>query len=146
MSSRWSPRPINSGFPSKEQRINARQLGKQFRAKYGGIDLEAHFRLILKYSKLENEFKEQVKLIPKRKITVDFYCERLRLVVECEGGIWKRGGGGHSHPMHIMKDIERQNMLEIHGFRLLRYGSIKQMREFEKDYNAIIQLTILREN
>jgi very-short-patch-repair endonuclease len=45
-----------------------------------------------------------------RKFRADFAWPQYKLIVEVFGAIWKRGGGGHSHPMHIEKDIERQQI------------------------------------
>jgi len=43
-----------------------------------------------------------------------------RLAVEIEGGIWKKGGGAHSHPLNIERDIEKYNEAAILGWRILR--------------------------
>jgi hypothetical protein len=43
-----------------------------------------------------------------------------KVACEVEGGIWKRGGGGHSHPMHIMRDIEKYNLAVVEGWRVIR--------------------------
>lgn len=42
------------------------------------------------------------------------------LAVEIEGGIWRRGGGAHSHPLDILRDIERINEAVFLGWRVLR--------------------------
>lgn len=33
-----------------------------------------------------------------------------RLLLQVHGGLWMRSGGGHSHPMHIEKDIEQHQI------------------------------------
>jgi very-short-patch-repair endonuclease len=50
----------------------------------------------------------------------DFAWPAQKLIVECEGGIWKRGGGGHSHPLGIERDIEKYNAATLLGWRILR--------------------------
>jgi len=57
---------------------------------------------------------------PTRKWRVDFVWVEQRLAVEIEGGIWRRGGGAHSHPLNIERDIEKSNALTLAGFHLLR--------------------------
>jgi very-short-patch-repair endonuclease len=51
-----------------------------------------------------------------RKFRSDFAWPAYRVLLEIQGGIWQRGGGGHSHPMHIVKDIERQQHAALHGW------------------------------
>lgn len=43
------------------------------------------------------------------------------VAVECEGGIWRRGGGAHSHPINIMRDLEKGNAAVLLGWAVLRY-------------------------
>jgi very-short-patch-repair endonuclease len=54
-----------------------------------------------------------------RKFRSDFAWPAYRLLVEVHGGLWQRGGGGHSHPMHIVKDIERQQIATLLGWFVL---------------------------
>jgi very-short-patch-repair endonuclease len=55
-----------------------------------------------------------------RRYRADFFIEP-NLLIEIEGGIWMKGGGGHSHPMHILRDIEKGNAMTMNGYRLLRF-------------------------
>jgi len=57
---------------------------------------------------------------PTRKWRVDFVWVKERLAVECEGGVWRKGGGAHSHPLNIERDIEKSNALTLAGYHLLR--------------------------
>jgi very-short-patch-repair endonuclease len=54
-----------------------------------------------------------------RKFKADFAWPEAKLLVEVIGGIWQKGGGGHSHPMHIVKDIERQQHAVLLGWFVL---------------------------
>lgn len=54
-----------------------------------------------------------------RKHRADFAWPAHRLLVEVQGGIWKRGGGGHSHPLGIQRDIEKHQLAAILGWRVL---------------------------
>jgi len=42
-----------------------------------------------------------------RKFRADFCFVDFRLIVEIQGGIWRAGGGAHSHPIDLERDIER---------------------------------------
>ncbi len=46
-------------------------------------------------------------------------CDR-KFGVEVEGGIWRKGGGAHSHPQNILRDIEKHNDLTRLGWQVLR--------------------------
>lgn len=49
------------------------------------------------------------------------YAWPLHLVaLEIEGGIWKKGGGAHSHPLNIERDLEKYSEAAILGWRVLR--------------------------
>ncbi len=60
-----------------------------------------------------------------RKHRLDFGWPELKFGIEVEGGLWQgaRNGGqgtGHSHPMHIERDIEKQALWLLAGWRVLR--------------------------
>lgn len=49
------------------------------------------------------------------------YAWPLHLVaLEIEGGIWKKGGGAHSHPLNIERDLEKYSEAAILGWRVVR--------------------------
>jgi very-short-patch-repair endonuclease len=56
-----------------------------------------------------------------RQFRADFAwpAREYRLLVEVQGGIFMRGGGGHSHPIHIVKDIEKQQVATLLGWFVL---------------------------
>jgi very-short-patch-repair endonuclease len=51
-----------------------------------------------------------------RQFKADFAWPPYRLICEIQGGLWMPRGGGHSHPMHIEKDIERQQCAVLLGW------------------------------
>lgn len=55
----------------------------------------------------------------KRKLTVDFAWPNYRFLVEVQGGIWLPGGGAHSRPMNIERDIEKAQLAAVLGFILI---------------------------
>lgn len=63
----------------------------------------------------------QYKFDLQRKWRFDFAWPAERIAVEIEGGIWRRGGGAHSHPTNILRDIEKYNHAARLGWRIFRF-------------------------
>ena len=55
-----------------------------------------------------------------RRFRLDYAYPSHRVGIEVEGGIWRRGGGAHSHPTNILRDIEKHNLLVLLGWRVIR--------------------------
>lgn len=62
--------------------------------------------------------ERQMRFIPGRQFVADFAWPAYRLIVEVQGGIWRKGGGAHSHPTNILRDIERQRLAVEHGWAI----------------------------
>ena len=77
------------------------------------------FRLLIRALRLP-EAAEQFQFHPDRKWRVDFAWPDRKLLCECEGGIWGRGGMAHSHPLGILRDIEKYNAAGLLGYRVFR--------------------------
>jgi hypothetical protein len=43
--------------------------------------------------------------------------------VEIQGGIWRRGGGAHSHPQDIERNMQKHNDTVRRGFTFLQFSS-----------------------
>lgn len=43
-----------------------------------------------------------------------------KVALEVDGGIWRKGGGAHSHPSNILRDIEKSNAATLLGWRVIR--------------------------
>lgn len=43
--------------------------------------------------------------------------------VEIQGGIWRRGGGAHSHPIDIERNIQKHNDVVRRGFSFVQFTS-----------------------
>jgi len=56
-----------------------------------------------------------------RKWEFDFAWPDVCVAVEIEGGIWRRGGGAHSHPTNILRDIEKYNEAARMGWGIFRF-------------------------
>jgi len=54
----------------------------------------------------------------KRKFRADFAWPKFLLLCEVHGAVWQRGGGGHSHPTGILKDIERYQIACLLGWHV----------------------------
>ena len=67
------------------------------------------------------DMAEQHQFHPERKWRLDFAYPELRLGIEVEGGIWRKGGGAHSHPINIERDIEKHNALVMLRWTVFRF-------------------------
>jgi len=56
-----------------------------------------------------------------RRWRFDFAIVGHLVAIEIEGAIWKKGGGGHSHPSGIESDIEKYNAAAADGWRVFRF-------------------------
>lgn len=63
----------------------------------------------------------EYRFAPPRKFRLDFAWVEHKVAMEIEGGIWMRGGGGHSHPMWILRDMEKGNLAAKLGWRVFRF-------------------------
>lgn len=53
----------------------------------------------------------------------DFAWPSKMIAVEIQGGIWKRGGGAHSHPTDILRNMLKYNAAAALGWRLLQFST-----------------------
>jgi len=74
--------------------------------------------LQLRCSKIK--FEREFRFHPTRLWRLDFAWPEKKIGVEVEGGIWRPGGGAHSRPSNIERDIEKHNTLMQMGWRVLR--------------------------
>jgi hypothetical protein len=60
--------------------------------------------------------------VPGRKLRVDLAFVPQRLAIECQGGIWSKApGAAHGAPLQILRNMEKQNLLTLAGWRLLQF-------------------------
>lgn len=64
--------------------------------------------------------QRHLQLVNGRKWEFDFVWPAEKIIFEVEGGIWRRGGGAHSRPINIIRDIEKYNAAALLGFRVFR--------------------------
>lgn len=53
-------------------------------------------------------------------IPVDQNGRELKIAIEQEGGIWMKGNSGHSSGVGIKRDMEKSNLLQSLGWKLIR--------------------------
>lgn len=63
----------------------------------------------------------EYKFHPLRKWRADYAWPIHKVITEIEGGIWMAGGGAHSRPANILRDMEKYNAAALLGFAVLRY-------------------------
>lgn len=61
----------------------------------------------------------EVEFAPPRKFRADFCWPSLKLIVECNGGIWRKSG--HSSGRGLLRDYEKANLAQKLGWRYLVY-------------------------
>lgn len=57
---------------------------------------------------------------PVRRWKFDFAWPAALVAVEVEGGVFREGGGAHSHPTNIIRDIEKYNTAAFMGWIVVR--------------------------
>ena len=67
------------------------------------------------------KFIEQVDVIPGRKFRFDFQIIGTNILIEIQGGQWITGR--HNHGSAMTKQYEKYNLAQIHGYRVLQYGT-----------------------
>lgn len=56
-----------------------------------------------------------------RNYRLDYAIPEFKIAIEVDGGIWLKGNSGHSSGTGIKRDMEKGNLLQIQGWKLLRY-------------------------
>jgi len=55
-----------------------------------------------------------------RKWRFDFAWPNALVALEIEGGLFMEGGGAHSHPTNIMRDVQKYNVATFMGWAVIR--------------------------
>lgn len=100
--------------------------------------LEEHFKIICLAEGLTN-FEREYKFHPTRKWKIDFYFPEYKLAVECDGGIWLGGRGGHSSGQGISRDKEKANAMTMMGIALLQYTNKREIDKFPSDLDKYLK-------
>ena len=62
----------------------------------------------------------ELKFHHERKWRFDYAIPDHKIAIEVEGGIWMKGGGAHSRPKNILRDMAKYNEATALGWRLIR--------------------------
>jgi hypothetical protein len=84
--------------------------------------LESRFKRL--FNKLHPDLElihDQVKPVPKRKFRLDFAHPGSLVGIEISGGIWRKGG--HSSGSGLMRDYEKMNLAQAHGWIVFQLAS-----------------------
>lgn len=75
-----------------------------------------------------------------RKFRFDYANIELKIAIEQNGGIWMKGGGAHSRPANIIRDMEKKNLANKAGWIVIEQTPDKMnTRETEELIKAAIQ-------
>jgi very-short-patch-repair endonuclease len=114
-------RPRANGFkrpaesrPARKKSFDNKKFEKEFEFQYRCRDLPP----------VEQQFAIANSRHPKnkrRRYRFDFCVPDFKLLIEIDGGIWLAGGGAHSHPLDIERNMRKQNDATLLGYRLIRF-------------------------
>lgn len=51
----------------------------------------------------------------------DYACPEFKLIVEVDGGIFRPGGGAHSHPVDVRRNMLKRNDAVLAGYAVLAF-------------------------
>lgn len=89
------------------------------------------YRTLLKQSPLERQLAAQLDLEeiaydrefyfakPERNFRADFCLRHFKILIECEGQLYKKGG--HTSSTGIIRDMEKANLAQLLGYRIFRF-------------------------
>jgi len=97
--------------------------------------LETHFHLLLRGWCLADRFEREYKFHPVRKWRFDFADPHGKVAVEIEGGAFS--GGRHTRGAGFIADCEKYNAAILMGWRVFRFATKEQMRNFLGHYEAV---------
>jgi hypothetical protein len=64
----------------------------------------------------------------------DFCWPQFEVIVEIDGGIWMVGGGAHSHPMDIERNMAKRNDAALSGLSVFAFTPAQVKRGEAVDY------------
>ncbi|TZF84529.1 hypothetical protein FW774_05945 [Pedobacter sp. BS3] len=57
---------------------------------------------------------------PERHWRFDYADPDRKIAIEQEGGIWRKGGGAHSRPKNILRDMDKYTQAALLGWKVIR--------------------------
>ena len=97
---------------------------------------EDNVAFILKAYRIEHV--RQYRIFPDRKNTVDFAILRDKIIIEVEGGIWRKGR--HIRPQGFINDCEKYNRATMEGWKVYRIPTdwIRSVSKADKRFLTIL--------
>ena len=65
--------------------------------------------------------KAEYRFLKKRRFRFDFAWPDRMIAMEVEGGVWMKGGGGHTTGKGYTRDLEKYNLATLHGWEVYRF-------------------------
>lgn len=96
--------------------VNKKVRKKPVKKQDTGPDM---FTLLVRQS-IGIELIKELKFHPVRRYRFDYANEENKIAIESDGGIWRKGGGAHSRPQNIERDMEKINLAQSLGWRVIR--------------------------
>jgi very-short-patch-repair endonuclease len=62
----------------------------------------------------------EVVFLPGRRFRADFCWRAAMVILEIDGGVFRKGASGHSSGTGIVRDIEKSNLAQLEGYVFLR--------------------------
>lgn len=83
-----------------------------------GSSIEKRFELLLRAAGVTGYERNYI-FAPPRKFEIDFAWPELKLGVEIQGGVWRKGGGAHTGGTAVERDSEKSCLAILNGWTVL---------------------------
>lgn len=71
-------------------------------------------------SDLKLEIVTEHRFHPTRRWRFDYAILEYKIAIEKDGGVWMKGGGAHSRPQNILRDMEKLTQASVLGWTIIR--------------------------
>jgi very-short-patch-repair endonuclease len=71
-------------------------------------------------SDLKLEIVTEHRFHPVRRWRFDYAILDYKIAIEKDGGVWMKGGGAHSRPQNILRDMEKLTQAALLGWTVIR--------------------------
>ena len=100
---------------------------------------------------MENQLdipKAEYRFLKKRRFRFDFAWPDIMIAMEVEGGVWMKGGGGHTTGKGYTRDLEKYNLATLHGWKVYRFTTQDVTKEIAISFmsNILINKTRMEES
>ena len=71
-------------------------------------------------SDLKLEIVKEHRFLKERRFRFDYAILEYKIAIEKDGGVWRKGGGAHSRPSNILRDMEKLTLAAVNGWIVIR--------------------------